>query len=212
VDTGDTQRADVYIRDNPSDVGGNTSCSDFSSTGDVVVLTEAVRAASFPDLVQGVTTAGSSADLAFSAARDAPLSSTNVSRGTDNWLFIRVVNLGPNTAFGVRVTAALAAFSTTYLYPRDWEVVTVGETVGGRPVVVGDDYAHELPNAGIFIVRLRIPAGADYTGFASNRACALARVLACNDVTFLRTAPVTDTGDQQQTRNNLAQRNMSLVV
>jgi len=135
-----------------------------------------------------------------------------VSRGADSWLFVRVVNRGPNTAFGVRVTALLTSSLTGHLYPRDWEVATTGKTVTGRPAAVGDDYAHQVPNGGILIARLRIPAGADYSGFSSNRACVLARVLACNDITFLRTAPVSDTADQPPIQNNLARRNLSLVA
>ena len=202
VDAGDLERADAFIRDNPADTGAEPFGGDFWSSGDLALSTSAGAVAT------GMFNVGGAEDLAFNALQ--ATTPTNVTKTVDNYVFVRVLNLGPAEARGVRVTAVLASCSTGFMYPADWDSPTDPNHVVAEPESPDLSYLYgPMPTGKIFIARLKVPAAADFTAFPYNHACALARVVACNDVTFTRAAPTG--GGVQPNRNNVMQRNLNLV-
>jgi hypothetical protein len=204
----DTERARVIIRDNPTDNGvPEPSTGSLVTQCDIVVTTTAAL------LTTGATTAGSAADTAFTAQVLVAGASglQEVSAASDYYVFVRVVNIGPAAARGIRVTACLAACATSFMYPSSWDNPT-----GAINVICQNDlppsdlsyHAGPLPVNGIFIARLRVPAGAAFGGFGGH-ACCVARVTCANDVNFNR-ATISG-GMAQRLFNNLAQRNLSIV-
>ncbi|MBI5535809.1 MAG: S8 family serine peptidase [Deltaproteobacteria bacterium] len=206
VDAGDTERGDVFVRDAPDDVG-DPYVGTFWFNGDIVVSTNATA------LSTGTFDAGSTEDGAFTS-KVADLTSTRITKGADNYVFVRVVNRGPAAARGIRVTAMMAACATGFTYPEDWDDETAPPAnthVRAKPETDDKSYLYgPLANGRVFIARLKIDSTADFSAFSGNHACALARVVACNDVEFTR-IPLPATGDIRPQKNNVMQRNMSLV-
>jgi hypothetical protein len=180
----------------------------FCRTSDVVVSAD-------PDLVG----AGNAfTDTLFDAARDNASASTNVDDNRDNFVFVRVRNVDPTAAGfggarGIHVKAVLAACSTGFVYPGDWDHLMDDAT----HVVCEPDYPPgafvpgPLAQGATAIVRLKIPQARAGTlsGFSGLHACGLARVVASNDLAFT-TSGVAGSG-QQPVRNNIVQRNLSVV-
>ena len=114
---------------------------------------------------------------------------------------------------GVRVTASLAACATSFMYPDSWDNPTTpgGTTINALNDAPPADYSYlagPLPVGGVFVARLTVPAGSDFSGFGGH-ACCVARVVAANDVNFTRAS--VSGSMAQRAYNNLAQRNLSIV-
>ena len=204
--TVDPERARVIIRDNPADAGvPEPSTGSLVSECDIIVSTNPTH------VTRGVITAGSADDLDFSAKAVAAVNS--VGAASAYYVFVRVVNIGPAPARGVRVTASLAACATSFMYPDSWDNPTTpgGTTINALNDAPPADYSYlagPLPVGGVFVARLTVPAGSDFSGFGGH-ACCVARVVAANDVNFTRAS--VSGSMAQRAYNNLAQRNLSIV-
>ncbi len=202
--TTDMEVARVIIRDNPSDLGlPEPSSGSLVTQCDIIVSTDPAHVAT------GVIAAGGAEDVDFSSK---VLSAVNqVGSASAYYVFVRVVNIGPAPARCVRVTASLAACATSFMYPNSWDDPTGAITVNALNDAPPADLSYlqgPLPVGGIFVARLAVPVGSDFTGF-SGHACCVARVVAANDVNFTRAS--VSGASAQRLFNNLAQRNLSVV-
>jgi hypothetical protein len=134
--------------------------------------------------------------------------SSNVVAGRTNYIYVRVVNTGPQPARGVRVRVTATVPAMAFRYPRDWDAdddrhipATAVRADLGMMVAGADDRA-------VFTLS---PEQADRLAEWSARGqhpCLLAEVTAENDHAFRGE----DTADRLITRrNNLAQRNLRVV-
>jgi subtilisin family serine protease len=212
--------ADVYIRDGAADDGTEPSSGYFWEYSDIAVR---IVAEDYPTVAGAF--AGWQADVA-----NPP---TGVADDRDSWIYVCVRNLGPATATNVRVRASLASCATGFRYPYDWWHDTSdnlhlpaapqatgwtsapsGHSDDGQWYKIGD-----LPANAVAYARFKV-SGADVTTARDTwhwgaHICSLAVVMADNDYPFNDfQAPLalTDvyTGEQPQ-RNNIAQRNLSVV-
>jgi hypothetical protein len=136
-----------------------------------------------------------------------PSQSKHLELGQTNYLYVRVVNRGPREARNVVVNARLTPFvGTQFVFPQDWTSV---------------DATHISPTP-ISATFAAIPAGGEQTAKFSISAaqvqvlwdeswhpCVVASVNADNDYAFA-TAPLTGVPIVVR-RNNLAQRNLSVI-
>ncbi len=216
----DANRARVIIRDHQDDSGAEPSTGSLLEQSDIIVASTDAIAGSAGTIAPGVFAVGSAADLEFTTQALAGSASSTIQAGVPSWLFVRVRNLGPERARGVRVNALLAACTPDPPYPDAWDastdathVVAANDPVGSTPPAGDFSYTAELPVGSVFIARLQVPASADFTGFGTSSvqvpACALARVVAANDVNFTRATPGTDA---TRSFNNLAQREMRVLI
>jgi subtilisin family serine protease len=182
--------ADVMIKDAPGDTGAEPfSGGNFWDFSDIVVrITD---------------------DGVFVPSD--PAQSKNVERGQANYIYVRVTNNGPRDARNVTISIRITPFvGTQFVYPQDWTLV---DAMHVSPAPITSNFA-SIPAGGTAMAKFRIEAaqtdtlyGWEYgTGW---HPCLLAQVSGDNDYAFA-TAPLT--GDPiSARRNNLAQRNLSVI-
>lgn len=182
--------ADVIIRDAPSDTGVEPfTGGNFWDFSDIVVRI--------------------SDDNVFVPSD--PLRSKNVERGQANYIYVRVTNNGPRPARNVNISTRITPFvGLQFVYPQDWTLTDANHV---NPTGIATSFA-SIPAGSSVIAKFRIEAAqveSLYGWIAGHgwHPCLLARVTADNDYAFT-TAVLT--GDPiSARRNNLAQRNLSVI-
>jgi hypothetical protein len=215
--TTDLERTQLLVRAYSGDTGVRPIVyppQAFWYDGDVILSTN-------QNLIPiGATPVGGAADAAFDAQLTTATSTTiNAGGGVTTvpyYVFVRVristaLLPTPAAARGIKITAVVCAPSTGFTYPVDWDD-------GGTPglhVAATDDspsstyFTGPLATNNVYIARLLIPTGSDFTSFmAGAHGCIAVRVTATNDIDFAR-APVT-TG-QQSRLTNVMQRNLTIA-
>lgn len=184
--------ADVMIKDWPGDTGIEPSTPNQGNFWD------------FSDIVIRITD-----DNVFDPS--APYKSKNVERGQTNYLYIRVTNNGPREARNVIVNARITPFvGLEFVYPTDWTAI---DTTHVSPTPVSASFA-SIPAGASVIAKFTISSSQveDLWGWENNNPwhpCLLASVSADNDYAF---ATVNLAGGIHVVkRNNLAQRNLSVI-
>lgn len=180
--------ADLIIRDWPGDTGTEPSApsgGNFWNFSDVVVRI-------FDDDV---------------FVPSDPLQSQNLEIGQENFLYVRVRNVGPREARDVTVDARLTPFvGTQFVYPTDWTAVD-GTHLAPTPMTATFP---TIPAGGEEIAKFSISAA--QVGILHSEAwhpCVVVSVDADNDYAFATAAFVSN---PVVTRiGNLAQRNLSLI-
>lgn len=182
--------ADVMIKDAPADSG-----------------TEPFTGGNFwdfSDIVVRITDDG-----VFNPSN--PTQSKNVERGQANYIYVQVTNRGAREARNVTVGTRITPFvGLQFVYPQDWTLV---DAMHVDPTPITATFAN-VPSGGTVLAKFRIEAAQTETlyGWVSGSSwhpCLLAVVNADNDYSFA-TAPLT--GDPiSARRNNLAQRNLSVI-
>jgi len=180
--------ADVMIRDHPGDAGVEPSSppgGNFWDFGDIVVRI-------FDD---DVFVPGD------------PAQSKHLELGQTNYLYVRVTNTGPREARNVVVSARLTPFvGTQFVYPHDWTVVDATHL---SPTPITASFA-TIPPGGEEIAKFSISTAQVQTLWDENwHPCLVASVTADNDYAFA-TAAFTESPIVVR-RNNLAQRNLSII-
>lgn len=181
--------ADVMIKDAPADAGTEPFSGNFWDFSDIVVrITD---------------------DGVFNPSN--PSQSKNVERGQANYIYVQVTNRGAREARNVTVSTRITPFvGTQFVYPQDW---TLTDAMHVSPAPITATFA-SVPSGGTVLAKFRIEAAQTETlyGWVSGSSwhpCLLAVVNADNDYSFA-TAPLT--GDPiSARRNNLAQRNLSVI-
>jgi len=140
-----------------------------------------------------------------------PLQSKNVERGQANYIYVRVTNKGARDARNVTVSTRITPYvGLQFVYPPDWTQV---DGMHVSPTGIATSFA-SVPAGGTVMAKFRIEAAQteDLYGWQQNHPwhpCLLAVVNSDNDYAFA-TAPLT--GDPiSARRNNLAQRNLSVI-
>lgn len=140
-----------------------------------------------------------------------PLQSKNVERGQANYIYVRVTNRGARDARNVTVSTRITPYvGLQFVYPPDWNNVDATHV---SPTAITTSFA-SVPAGSSVMAKFRIEAAQTETlyGWVSNHPwhpCLLAVVNSDNDYAFA-TAPLT--GDPiSARRNNLAQRNLSVI-
>jgi subtilisin family serine protease len=140
-----------------------------------------------------------------------PAQSKNVERGQANYIYVRVTNNGPRDARNVTVSTRITPFvGTQFVYPQDWTLV---DAMHVSPAPITANFAG-ISAGGSVIAKFRIEAAQTDTLYGWENGigwhpCLLAQVSVDNDYAFA-TAPLT--GDPiSARRNNLAQRNLSVI-
>lgn len=185
--------ADVMIRDYPSDTGIEPSTPPGGNFWD------------FSDIVVRITD-----DNTF--VPNDPSQSSNVERGQTNYLYIRVTNNGQREARNVVVNARITPYvGSQFVYPADWTTINATHV---SPTPVTATFA-SIPSGGSVIAKFTISSTQveDLWGWVSGgmnwHPCLLAEVNADNDYAFA-TANLAG-GNLTLRRNNLAQRNLSVI-
>jgi subtilisin family serine protease len=210
--------ADVYIRDNQTDAGVEPSMGWWVS--DVIVTTTPqVPGDATTEFPQQVAE-GAALDAAFTAAVAAGAANAQVQANVANYVFIRVRNrndVPSGDARGLRVTGVLASCATSF-FPDDWDAVADdADHVVAALATPWEGYWYEpVPSGQVVIFRLTVEAARadrfdDPAASFHGHACCLARVVACNDVAFNTASLVGYPGDVRTQRNNLTQRNLTVV-
>jgi len=140
-----------------------------------------------------------------------PAQSKNVERGQANYIYVRVTNNGPRDARNVTVSTRITPYvGLQFVYPQDWTLV---DGMHVSPATITANFA-SIPSGGTGIAKFSIDAAQTETlyGWVNGigwHPCLLAMVNADNDYAFA-TAPLA--GDPiSARRNNLAQRNLSVI-
>jgi subtilisin family serine protease len=140
-----------------------------------------------------------------------PSQSKNVERGQANYIYVRLTNNGPRDARNITVSTRITPYvGLQFVYPQDWTLVD-GMHVSPAPITA--NFA-SIPAGGTVIAKFRIEAAQTemlygWVNGSGWHPCLLAVVNADNDYAFV-TAPLT--GDPVSARrNNLAQRNLSVI-
>ncbi len=140
-----------------------------------------------------------------------PAKSKNVERGQANYIYVRVTNSGPRDARNVTVSTRITPFvGTQFVYPQDWTQVNAMHV---SPAPITANFA-SIAAGGTVMAKFSIDATQTDTLYGWENGtgwhpCLLASVNADNDYAFA-TAPLT--GDPiSARRNNLAQRNLSVI-
>ena len=140
-----------------------------------------------------------------------PSQSKNVERGQANYIYVRLTNNGPREARNVSVSTRITPYvGLQFVYPQDW---TLMDGMHVSPAAITASFA-SIPAGGTVMAKFRIEAAQTETlyGWVNGSGwhpCLLAVVNADNDYAFA-TAPLT--GDPiSARRNNLAQRNLSVI-
>jgi len=204
--------ADVYVRDGNGDDGQEPSnIPAFWAYSDVLIF----------DTAQAIT------DASFLPQPTTANQFHNPTPASPAHAYVRVVNLGPGPANNVRVRLVLGESSTGWRFPMDWlhaddsqHVVAVDPNNANQDfVLVGTIPAptvnQPLPSAiAHFIIDKTIPwlpAGANRQAHV----CSMPSVRADNDYPFEATLNALTTvgifGGEQQIRNNVAQRNLTVL-
>lgn len=147
-------RADVYIKDNPADLGAVPSGGVFWDSSDIVVR----------------------------ASDDGVFTYEPAVRGQTNYVYVKVRNLGPAAATSVKVRLRAVRFpGTEFVHPHDWTAI---DTDHVEPTPVVDSWASiPAGSTGTAKFSLS-PAQVDALwGWeaASYHPCLLAEVIGCND-------------------------------
>ena len=169
--------ADVYIRDNVGDTGAVPSGGVFWESPDIVVRQH----------------------------DDNVFSYEPAKRNQDNYVYVRVTNLGPASATGVQVTLRAVRYpGTEFVFPFDWTAVDADHVA---PTAIGASWP-SIPAGGSQIAKFTLSAVEVETLYGWDAAnfhpCLLADVRGCNDYG----APV---GAHVWQDNNLGQKNISVV-
>ena len=136
-----------------------------------------------------------------------PAQSRHLELGQTNYLYVRVTNNGPREARNVEVNARLTTYvGTQFVYPVDWTAV---DTTHINPAPVSNTFA-SIPSGGSVIAKFTISAAQVLKLWNENwHPCMLASVSSDNDYAF---ATAAFTGSPIVVRrNNLAQRNLSVI-
>jgi subtilisin family serine protease len=185
--------ADVMIKDWPGDTGIEPSTPPVGDFWD------------FSDIVMRITD-----DNLF--VPDDPTQSSYVQRGQTNYLYIRVTNNGPRNARNVFVNSRITPYvGLEFVYPNDW---TAMDATHVAPTPITNTFA-SVPSGGSVIAKFSISSAQveDLWGWQNSHPwhpCLLAEVNADNDYAFA-TSALTGTAGLQVRRNNLAQRNLSVI-
>jgi hypothetical protein len=184
--------ADVMIKDWPGDTGTEPSTPTGGNFWD------------FSDVVVRI-----SDDDVF--VPDDPTQASNVERGQTNHIYVRVTNNGPSEARNVVVNARLTPFvGLQFVYPADWTTIDATHV---SPTPVTATFA-TIPAGDSVIAKFTVSSAQveDLWGWEHDHPwhpCLLAEVNADNDYAFgaasLAGSPIV------VSRNNLAQRNLSLI-
>jgi subtilisin family serine protease len=140
-----------------------------------------------------------------------PMQSSNVERGQTNYIYVRVTNNGPAAARNVVVDCRIAAYAgTQFTYPLDWTAVDATHIA---PTPLTASFA-TVPAGDTAVAKFSVSAAQvdtlwNWVNGMSWHPCMLARVQADNDYAFAG-AGLTGTPIVVR-RNNLAQRNLSVV-
>jgi hypothetical protein len=140
-----------------------------------------------------------------------PSKSSNVERGQTNYLYIRVTNNGPREARNVLVNARITPWvGLQFVYPADWTLI---DAMHVSPTPVTATFA-AIASGASAMAKFTIASDQVETlwGWVSDHPwhpCLLASVVADNDYAF-QTANLTG-GSLVVRRNNLAQRNLSVI-
>ena len=184
--------ADILIKDWSGDLGAEPSSPPGGDFWD------------FSDIVVRITD-----DNVF--VPEDPSKSQNVERGQTNYIYIRVTNNGPRDARNVLVTPRITPYvGLQFVYPDDWTLV---DPTHVSPTAVTASFA-TVPTGGSVIAKFTVSATQveDLWGWISGMSwhpCLLARVQSDNDYGF---ASADLTGPALSLRrNNLAQRNLSVI-
>lgn len=180
--------ADVLIRDWPGDTGVEPSTpagGNFWNFADIVVRI-------FDDDV---------------FVPDDPTQSQFLELGQTNYLYVRVRNNGPRDARNVVVSARLTPFvGTQFVYPTDWTAVDATHI---SPTPVTASFV-SIPAGGEEIAKFTISSAQVDVLFSNSwHPCLVASVTADNDFAFASAAFTTSPIVTR--RNNLAQRNLSVI-
>jgi hypothetical protein len=184
--------ADVMLKDWAGDIGTEPSVPPGGNFWD------------FSDIVVRITD-----DNVF--VPDDPSKSRNAERGQTNYLYIRVTNAGPREARNVVVNARITPYvGMQFIYPTDWTAIDATHV---SPTPITNTFA-SIPSGGTAMAKFSISAAQveDLWGWVSSHPwhpCLLASVSADNDYAFA-TANLTG-GNLVVRRNNLAQRNLSVI-
>jgi subtilisin family serine protease len=141
-----------------------------------------------------------------------PNQSSEVKRGQSNILYIRVMNDGPNTARNVVVDSRIIPYvGLEFVSATDWMVT---DTTHIRPTPLTSLPA-QIPPGDSIIAKFEISSAQVeelYGWISSNlwQPCILASVTSDNDYAFMTASQVGGSGMVTH-RNNLAQRNLSVV-
>jgi hypothetical protein len=140
-----------------------------------------------------------------------PSKSSNVERGQTNYLYMRVTNNGPRDARNVVVSARITPYvGLEFVYPVDWTDVDANHV---SPTPVTSSFA-TIPAGGSAMAKFTISAAQVEAlwGWISGmnwHPCLLGAITADNDYAF---ASASVTGSALIVRrNNLAQRNLSVI-
>jgi hypothetical protein len=142
---------------------------------------------------------------------DDPSKSSNVERGQTNYIYVRVTNNGPRPATNVVISTRITPFvGLEFVYPADWTLV---DAMHISPTAVTTSFA-SIPAGGTAMAKFTVSSAQVETlwGWVSGMSwhpCLLAAVTADNDYAFA-TASTTG-GILTLRRNNLAQRNLSVI-
>lgn len=183
-------QADIMVRDAPGDTGLEPfTGGDFWDFSDVVVRI-------FDDNV---------------FVPSDPLQSKNVERGQANYIYVRVTNNGPREARNVTVNARITPYvGLQFIYPQDWNTVDANHVM---PTPLTATFASIAPGT-TALAKFRIEATQTESlyGWVSGHnwhPCLLVAVNADNDYAF--STALLGAGDATPQRNNLAQRNLSVI-
>jgi hypothetical protein len=222
-------RSNMIVRDNPADEGVEPSIGWWIS--DVIVVAANTIPGDTTNAGGPVTAFPVVTDQtsALNGIFDTAVAGGNSTIGAsgDHWVFVRVKNesFGGTTADArcIRVTCNLASCSTGFMFPIDWvqsdDNVPMGIVVAGADAREDGYLADPVGGGGLgtgktVIFRLHVTA-AQVAGIHTAafeyapgfyHACALAMVLASNDI-----SPMTIAGDVRTQINNITQRNLAVV-
>jgi len=179
--------ADVMIRDTLSDTGAEPSSGVYWESPDIVIRPNPA---------------------------DAFIDSDAVVKGQDNYLFVRLTNNGPGIARNVAVEARIVPYVGVGLtYPYDWKI----NPLHIQPIPLTGSIQEVHPGisnqviAKFRILKADVDTLWDWSQTYRWHPCLLAEVTADNDFKYL-TAPALEPGSPTRQRNNLGQRNLTVVA
>lgn len=183
--------ADVMIRDYPGDTGFEPSTPPGGNFWD------------FSDIVVRINDDDVFVPSDISKSR-------YVERGQTNYLYVRVTNNGPRDARNVIVDSRITPYvGLQFIYPTDWTTV---DATHASLTPVTNTFA-SIPPGSTVMAKFIISAAQteDFWGWVNDHSwhpCILASVTADNDYSF---AAAPTGGDLVTRRNNLAQRNLTVI-
>lgn len=189
--------ADVMIRDCVRDTGIQPSkppCTEHWNSPDIIVL---------PDN-------HTPSNSLFAAPPSNSLFAgtlSNVFKGQDNYVYVRVTNNGPNDARNVEVKVRIAPYiGLEFIYPDDW---TSAATIVPTRMTLSPVVIPAGTGSNTHIAKFKIDA-TQVGALAVWHPCILAEVVAENDYAFKNANGLPGKVNVSQ-RNNLAQRNLTVL-